>query len=144
MNAQEMWEQYSSSENIHTCYAAWAFGDDADALADLVDRGTKTATASLLFWYELEEEPLPQPGAYSIILDSEENAVCIIRTERVSVIPFQDVDEGHAWKEGEGDRSLSYWRSVHEEFFRGELEAAGQTFDERMNVVCEEFIKVYP
>ena len=87
---------------------------------------------------------MPQAGDYSIVLDSRENAVCIIRTERVFVSSFQEVDERHAWKEGEGDRSLSYWRRVHERFFREELKAVGCSFDESMNVVCEEFIKVYP
>ena len=144
MNAQEMWHCYSSEAGIQAPYQAWSFGDDADHLASLVSIGTKTATSSLLLFYDLEGTPLPQAGDYSIVLDSRENAVCIIRTERVYVSSFQEVDERHAWKEGEGDRSLSYWRGVHERFFQEELKAVGRSFDERMNVVCEEFIKVYP
>ncbi len=144
MNAQEMWAAYTHGKEITEPYEAWAFGDDADALARLVQTGTKTATASAYPLYELEGEDLPQSGEYSVILDSAENAICIIRTERVFTVPFDQVDERQAWKEGEGDRSLSYWRQVHERFFRQELESAGLSFDEKMLVVCEEFIRVYP
>ena len=79
-----------------------------------------------------------------MILNSREEAVCIIRTTRVFVTRFCDVNDRQAWKEGEGERSLSYWRTVHERFFREELEQIGIPFDENMKVVCEEFIRVYP
>ena len=45
----------------------------------------------------------------------------------------------HAYKEGEGDRSLEYWRKVHEEFFTEELESIDQKFNEDIKLVCEEF-----
>ncbi len=144
MTAKEMWDIYSKAENIQIDYDAWAFGDDADELARLVNAGIKTATASAYPLYELESEELPKAGAYSVILNSREEAICIIQTTKVFVTPFCDVDERQAWKEGEGDRSLSYWRKVHEQFFRDELSQAGLSFNETMKVVCEEFIKVYP
>lgn len=144
MTVQEMWAVYSREMNISAEYEAWAFGDDADTLASLVLRGIKTATASAYPLYELEGEELPQEGEYSVILDAEEHAVCIIRTEKVFVIPFCEVDERQAWKEGEGDRSLQYWREVHERFFAECMEEAGLRFDENMKVVCEEFIRVFP
>lgn len=144
MTAQEMWKLYSSGKNIRSDFDAWAFEDDADKLADLVLSGTKTATASLEVWYTIEQEPLPAPGKFSVVLDSQRQAVCVIRTTRVHVVPFLEVDDRHAWKEGEGDRSLVYWRTVHERFFRKELAQAGQSFYNGMNVVCEEFVRVYP
>ena len=144
MNAQKMWELFSSQKNLQTDYDAWAFGDDADKLSALVLSGTKTATASPYLWYEQDALPLPQPGQYSVILDSQEQAVCVIRTERVCVLPYLEVDDSHAWKEGEGDRTLAYWRFAHERFFREELAQAGLSFDEQMMVVCEEFVRVYP
>ena len=144
MDAQQMWDLYAHRENVNSDYDAWAFGDDADELARLVLEGTKTATASVFPLYEMDGEPIPEPGTYSVILNSREEAVCIIKTEKVFVTPFSRVDERQAWKEGEGDRSLSYWRRVHERFFREELADVGLAFDENMNVVCEEFIRVYP
>lgn len=144
MNGQQMWESYAKREQIQADYEAWSFGADADELAGLVNEGIKTATASAYPLYELEGEALPKAGEYSVILNAQEEAVCVIRTEKVFVVPFCDVEERQAWKEGEGDRSLSYWRTVHERFFREELAQLGLSFDEKMNVVCEEFEKVYP
>ena len=144
MTVQEMWKHYSQEEKITAEYDVWAFGDDPDALAALVLSGTKTATASGYPLYQLEGEEIPKAGQYSVILNTREEAVCIIRTERVFIVPFDQVDEKQAWKEGEGDRSLSHWRRLHESFFRRELTEAGLSFDEKMPVVCEEFVRVYP
>ena len=144
MNAQEMWNLYSTKENITADYEAWAFGDDPDKLAELVLSGVKTGTCSAHVWYELEGEVLPKEGEHSVILDSQDNAVCVIKTTKVYITPFDEVSETHAYKEGEGDRSLAYWRKVHQEFFTGELKEAGLVFDNKMKVVCEEFIRVYP
>lgn len=144
MTAEELWNEYARKAGIeHTDYEAWAFGDAADELAELVNNGRKTATASAYPLYELEQEPLPQAGEYSVILDSGDRAVCVIRTDRVYVTPFREISEEHARREGEGDLSLAYWREVHERFFRQEMEEAGLVFDEDMPVVCEEFSCVY-
>lgn len=125
-------------------YDAWAFGGDPDGLAALVLAGVKTAAASAYPLYEPEGEPLPEAGAYSVILDGRDEAVCVILTDRVTVVPYRDVGAEHARREGEGDRSLAYWRRVHEAFFREEMAAAGLVFTEDMPVVCEEFHVVWP
>lgn len=140
MTAQEMW----NASGIEAEYEAWAFGDDPDTLAELVRTGVKTATASAYPFYELEGEDLPKAGEYSVILNTKDEAVCIIRTTKVYVTPYREVTAEQAWKEGEGDRSLDYWRRVHEAFFRKELEAVGLIFTEDMGVVCEEFEVIYP
>lgn len=135
MTAEELWKQTGIDAN----YEAWAFGDDANKLADLVKRGIKTATCSAYCFYELEDEPLPQVGEYSVILNANEEAVCIIRTTKVYVTSFDQIGEEHAFKEGEGDRSLEYWREVHEKFFTEELARINCSFDFEMKLVCEEF-----
>ena len=140
MTAEEMW----LASGLAGEYEAWAFGVDADELAELVRTGVKTATASAHPLYEVDGEGLPRAGEYSVILDSREEAVCIIRTEKVYVTPYRKVTAEQAWKEGEGDRSLAYWRQVHEAFFKQEMENAGLAFTEDMGVVCEEFEVVYP
>ena len=144
MTAKELWKEYTRSNNIDACkYQEWAFGSQPDLLADLVIRGEKTATASAYPLYESENEPLPKVGEYSVILNSTEDAVCIIQTTKVYIAPFSEVSEKHAYKEGEGDKSLSFWRGVHRIFFTQCLSAAGLAFDEHMKVVCEEFKVVY-
>ena len=65
----------------------------------------------------MENEALPEEGELNIILDANEEAVCITKTIKVTVIPFIEVSNEHAYKEGEGDRSLHYWRAVHKDFF---------------------------
>lgn len=145
MTEQEIWQAFveSNPDAGRSSYTAWQFGDDPDQLARLVLEGLKTATAGIEVLYELEQEPLPAVGDYSIILDSRERPVCVIRTTRVYVVPFDQVSPAHAWKEGEGDRSLDYWRRVHRDFFTGELEEAGLAFRGDLPVVCEEFEVVF-
>ena len=144
MDAKTMWEQYAVPKEIIAEYDAWCFGDDADALANLVLAGKKTATASAHPIYELEDEELPQESQYSVVLWSDGNAACIIKTTRVYIVPFSQVSAEQAYREGEGDRSLAYWQKVHRAFFTREMEDAGLTFTEDMKVVCEEFIRVFP
>lgn len=145
MRAEELWKAYCEKENIDidTPYRAWGFGDSPDQLADLVLKGIKTATASAYDLYFMEEEPLPQPGDYSVILDSKDEAICIIQTTKTTVVPFNEVSEEHAYKEGEGDRSLAYWRGVHEDFFAEEFEEAELEFNGQTRFLCEEFQVVY-
>lgn len=111
--------------------------------SNLVATGVKTATASAHPLYEVDDEPLPAAGEYSVILDSKDKAVCVIQTTKVYVIPFNEVTKEQAFKEGEGDKSLEYWREVHEKFFTESMEEAGLKFTSDMKVVCEEFVVVY-
>ena len=145
MTPQEMWNAYKQiNSSIGDEIDAWAFGVEADLLADLVLRGEKTATASAYDLYAVEDEPLPQEGTFDVILDSQNQAVCIVEITKVSVQPFHQVSADHAYKEGEGDKSLAYWRQVHEDFFKDCLGEAGLTFTPDSKVVLEEFRKVYP
>ena len=145
MTAQQMWELFvkQNPDAADHTYDAWCYGDAPDELAELTRKGIKSATASAYPIYELEGEPLPEEGGYNIILDSNESAVCITRTERVFVLPFREVTEVQAFREGEGDRSLAYWQEVHRRFFTEELTAYGLEFSEDMDVVCEEFQMVF-
>ena len=145
MTPQEMWNAYKKiNPSIGDEIDAWTFGVEADLLADLVLKGEKTATASAYDLYALEGEPLPQEGNFDVILDSQNQAVCIVEITRVSVQPFKQVSADHAYKEGEGDKSLAYWRQVHEDCFAEWLREAGLTFIPNSKVVLEEFRKVYP
>lgn len=79
-----------------------------------------------------------------MILDSRDQAVCIIEITKGEVVPFNQVSADHAYKEGEGDRSLDYWRQVHEELFTEWLAEARVEFRQDTGVVLEEFRLVYP
>ena len=145
MTHQELWAAYKTvNPEAGEDYEPWAYGADPDTLAELTRTGVKTATASAGVWYEGGGEPMPKAGEYNVILNSRDEAVCVTHTTRVYTMPFCEVTAGHAYKEGEGDRSLAYWRKVHEDFFRAELEEAGLEFSPSIPVVCEEFEMVYP
>ena len=147
MTEKELWNLYTKNNNVKIkTYDAWSFGGDtstANQLAKLVVNGTKTATASAYQLYELENSPLPPIGGLNIILDSDNNAVCITETVKVYTCPFGEVSESHAFMEGEGDRSLAYWRNVHKDFFSKELKIYNLDFDENMIIVCEEFKVIF-
>ncbi len=139
MKAEEFWKK----SGLTGTYEAWAFGDAPDKLADLVRKGVKTATCSSYDLYLRENEPLPKAGDYSVILNSNREAVCIVKTIKVYVTAFDQVTAEHAYKEGEGDKSLEYWREVHVDFLTRELASIGLVFHEKVRVVCEEFELVY-
>ena len=144
MTAEEMWGIFAKENNIENEeYEAWAYGDDPDTLAELTVKGIKTATCSAYYGYENEGEELPKEGEYSVILNSKDEAVCVTKNVRVYIERFKDISREHAYKEGEGDRSLEYWRKVHIDFFTKELGEAGVEFNEDMKVVCEEFTVVF-
>ena len=70
MTAEKMWER----SGLSGVWEAWSFGEAPDKLAELVVQGIKTATCSAYDLYQIDHEPLPQAGDYSIILDSGEEA----------------------------------------------------------------------
>jgi uncharacterized protein YhfF len=113
---------------------SFAFGDGpdlADELLELVLKGVKTATCST------EDEPnISKPGERWIVLDGRGDPRCVIETTEVTFRRFGDVDAAfaHDEGEGEGDRSLAYWRSAHRNYF-GRL----GKFSEDMMLMCERF-----
>lgn len=123
---------------------AWAFGgtpEQADELLALVRSGIKTATASARWDYE-QDGDLPQPGSLGIVLDGAGHPHVLLSTTAVDIVPFDEVTADHAHAEGEGDRSLAYWREVHERFFR-EYAPSGQEFSPGMLVVLEQFEVIF-
>lgn len=110
----------------------FAFGDGpalADELLDLVIREVKTATCST------EDEPnTSTPGERWIVLDGRGVPSCVIETLEVTYRRYGEVDAAFAYEEGEGDRSLAYWRQAHRNYF-GRL----GRFSEDMMLMCERF-----
>ncbi|NCC83452.1 MAG: ASCH domain-containing protein [Clostridia bacterium] len=147
MNDQELWAFFLERTGTETAaYEAWSFGDSprvADELLALVLAGKKTATASSYEIYIRENTPLPQVGSSSVILNGRGEAECVIKTTALYIAPFAEVSADHAFKEGEGDRSLAHWREVHQDFFTRELSPYNVLFSEDMLVVCEEFELVF-
>jgi uncharacterized protein YhfF len=147
---RDFWDAFRRTHTeiaLDTPYDIWHFGDDqelADMLYPLVLRGVKRAGASLLWEYERESEALPAPGNYSVITDFAGAPQCVVQTAEVQIKPYDQVDAQFAFDEGEGDRSLEYWRKAHWDYFSGRCRALGKTPSMDMPVVCERFRVVYP
>jgi uncharacterized protein YhfF len=111
---------------------SFAFGDKAelaDELLDLVMKGIKTATCST------EDEPnTSTPGERWIVRDGRGEPRCVIETAEVTYRRFGEVDHAFAYEEGEGDRSLEYWRNAHRNYFGRQGK-----FREDMMLMCERF-----
>ncbi|MFT8324181.1 ASCH domain-containing protein [Oenococcus sicerae] len=145
---EQFWQRAKKAAGIGSdagYQSCFAFGGNdilADELGQLVASGVKTATASGYKSYAIHHEPLPATGGFDIVLGSQ-RPLAVISNELVSVVKFADVDAQQAYLEGEGDRSLAYWRQAHEAFFKEDFKADGLTFSYDSDIVLERFRLVY-
>jgi uncharacterized protein YhfF len=112
---------------------SFAFGDSpalADELLALVLAGKKTATT----WAASEGGKGVKAGKRWIVNDGLGRPRAVIETIEVTRRRFEEVDESFAFDEGEGDRSLAFWRRAHTAYFT----RLGQ-FAPGMEVFCERF-----
>jgi len=137
--AKEYWNKFWGSKEQPQQVTAEQFGYDTiiDELAKLIVEGKKTATCSAHTLYEIAKEPLPAVGKYTIILNSKNDPVAIIRTSEVQIIKMNEVSEELAL--AEGSPTYDYWWNAHKEIFAIELNEYGMEFSEHMLLVFEKF-----
>jgi len=127
-------------------FEAFHFSDNeatANELADLVLAGVKRATAALVWSFESAGGSPPKPGALSVVTYWDGTPACVIETQGVNVLPFEQVSTEFAASEGEGDGSLEYWRRAHWSYFGRECTRIGRAISLAMPVACEQFYVVY-
>lgn len=125
----------------------WFFGDSQElamSLAGLVLHGPKRATTGLVAEMEAEGVALPRQGGLSLVTDFQGTPLMILRSTRVEILPFNQVDADFAAAEGEGDGSLGYWQNAHERYFRRSCQRIGIAWRPDLPVVCERFELLYP
>ena len=111
----------------------FSFGGDSAALAEelagLVLAGLKTATC-----WAASEGMLTEVGKRMVMLDGAGRPRAVIETVELTRRQFDAVDAQFAFDEGEGDRTLDFWRRAHRTYFgrRGQ-------FAEDMDLMCERF-----
>jgi len=148
-SANNMWGDYLKNhleDVFHDPPKVYHFCDneaDANACAKLVKKGIKKATSDSLLGLQYRKEPLPKIGDFAIITNWEGKAQCIIEITKVTLKPYFSIDEKYALLEGEGDKSLDYWKKVHWDYYTRELEEFDRVPRESMIVVCQEFEKVF-
>ena len=108
----------------------WQFGIDNEKLLKLVLSGKKKATCYL---YEKDEE-LAKVGDLSIITTFDGKDACVIQTEEIQVLPFNEMTWDLAKLEGE-HKTLENWVQDHTKFFRNEC----RDFNGNTLIVFEKF-----
>jgi len=146
--AKEFWDHFlreTQREAPSAPYECFSFHNNeegANALLGLVLSGQKRATTSSLRYYEAAGERPPRPGDLSVVTDWAGSPRCVIETESVRVLPFDEMTFELAALEGE-DENLASWQDGHRRFFTAEGAVAGYAFSGDMPVVFETFRVVY-
>jgi uncharacterized protein YhfF len=110
----------------------FSFGDSselANELAALVLAGTKRATC-----WAVSDGPSTEVGKRMVMLDGSGVPRAVIETVELTQRRFDEVDEAFAFDEGEGDRTLAFWRRAHRNYFGRQA-----TFSPDMLLCCERF-----
>ncbi len=131
--------KYQSFSSDYFC------GDEhnANLCAELIRVDQKTATCSLNIWYESGEEPMPTVGHLQVAVDWNGNPICIIEIDSIETCKYNEVTTEFAYAEGEGDRSLEWWRKAHWRFFSAVCTELKIQPHEEMVLVLERFHVVY-
>jgi len=144
----DFWEKAKSETGIEGEFTdAYGIGDTPEfkqELLNLVLEGKKRASTSLVKEGELEGWPEPEVGQYNIILDGYDNPAAVIKTVSVRRCSFIDVDDEHAYWEGEDDRTLESYIREHTKYYSRRGAALGFDFTTDMEVILERFKLVYP
>jgi len=111
------------------------FGDHpalADELVGLVLEGKKHATC----WAVSDGLKGAAVGKPMVALDGKNRPRLVLKTIELTQRQFDQVDEAFAYDEGEGegDRTLAYWREAHQRYF-----TRLGLFEPQMMVWCERF-----
>ncbi len=86
--------------------------------AELVRIGQKTASCSMELWYSEHGEPMPEVGHLQVVTNWDGEPVCVIQMTDVSTCRYDEVTAEFAYAEGEGDRTLNWWRDAHAAFLK--------------------------
>lgn len=140
-------EQYLSSLSPQVADKYISFSADyycadeynANLCAELILRGEKKASCSMYHWYSHEGEEMPKVGHLQVVTNWDGEPVCVIELTNVSKCEYKNVTAEFAAAEGEGDKSLSWWREAHWAFFSNECDELGIKPSEDMLLVLERF-----
>jgi len=149
-SVRRFWEEFcreNAEVNLDEPYQVWFFDNNRESskkLVELVLRGKKRATASLVAGNESDAEDGGTVGVYSVVTDFDGNPQCVILTTEISRMPFTEVDAQFAYDEGEGDQTLEDWRRGHRRFFTECCRELNVVFDESMLVDCKRFQLLFP
>ncbi|MDD5928486.1 MAG: ASCH domain-containing protein [Spirochaetales bacterium] len=146
--ADEFWNEFlkaTGRDEEERCAGDLNFeakGFVADEMIALVLSGKKTAFFTSWSTYAIDQEPVPVSGELYLVLDRNEKPVCVIETQSVQVIPFNEVTWEMAKLEGE-DENLEVWREKKREYLEEEGDIMGFEFTPDIKLVFQTFSVVY-
>lgn len=149
---ETFWKSYLSTlpeaDQMHAAaYIVSQFADTPEAatsVGKLVRDGIKTTTSTLVWGLEHNHEHLPEVGMIEIIVDGNNDPLCITELMEVTVRPFNAVDEQFAFEYGEGDRTLDFWLTDNWEFLSRECIEIGHKPSRTMPIAFQRFRVLYP
>jgi len=144
----EFWEKVKTVCGIEGDFTdAWGFGDTPEVkqeLLDLILEGKKRASTNLLIESELAGYPSSGVGQFHIILDGNDVPTAVIQTVSLRKAKFNDIDEDHAYWEGEEDRTVESYLKEHVKYYTRVGKTLGFIFHEDLEVEFERFELIYP
>ncbi len=149
---KSFWHEFLNSDacvdgakpSFQTSYKIGSDEVHANEGANLILAGAKTATSTLAWELEKNAEPVPAVGDLCVIENGKSEAVCVVETTWVEVIPFGKIDGEFARDYAETDGTLEDWKRIFGEYYSAECESLGKVLNEDTPLVCERFRVIYP
>ncbi|MCL9805470.1 ASCH domain-containing protein [Flavobacterium amniphilum] len=116
---------------------------EADECAELVMKKIKQATSPSAWWFEKNKEEIPKIGDIAIVTNWNKEPKAIIRTKKVEIVKFKNITPEYAFIEGEGNKTLEYWKKVHWAYYTNEMHKFSEKPNEEMKIVCEYFETIW-
>lgn len=92
---------------------------------------------------KINNENLPEIGELNIITNWNKIPKAIIKTTKTEIIKYKDITAQFAYIEVEGDRSLSYWKKVHKNYYSREMKGGKEKFTQDLLILCQYFKTIY-
>ena len=109
--------------------------EEIDELANKILSGEKTATSSLLEYYNAGLKKMSQIGDYAYIVDSADKEKAVVRIWKIEIRKFGSISETFAKEEGDG--SLGNWLEIHKKYYSEQLTEIGKELTSDTELVCE-------
>jgi uncharacterized protein YhfF len=148
---EEFWQRCRRDHKIETneyhvsTFADPQFLDLNDPLLDLSEQPRlvaarrKQGTAHLLFDFEINKIPRRKVGDYWVVPTFDNEPLFLLRVVDVFVMPFNQVPESFAKREGEGEQTQRWWQDAHRAYFMPQCKKWGVEWREDLPTVCESF-----
>ncbi|MGM9971618.1 MAG: ASCH domain-containing protein [Anaeroplasmataceae bacterium] len=139
MTYLDMWSQFLTNNQIEDVdYGVFQY--DKEDLEKLMS-GKIKAEISPYEVIRVNDYAIPFVGDYNIVIDDSDNAICVIKTTKVSIVPFNDIKEVDAIKLGFD--GLKEFRNIYKDILTSELKEININYQDEALCVIEEFEIIY-